>query len=134
MRVKRSKDINLIKQLHKEIFPYDTCDVLDTDIFWIVINQNNKAVGFCTVRPLECGIAYFNWAGLLSEATGQGLHRRMIRAREKWCRKENFETIVTYTTTDNIPSAKNLIRCKYDLFTPEYDWAGEELLYFRKNI
>lgn len=134
MQIRKTNNIDLVKGLLKEIFPSDEIDVAENDQLWIVWNEEKSPVGFCSLRPLEEGIAYLNWAGLLDEAKGQGLHKRMIRARESWAKKNNYKQIITYTTVSNIQSARNLLKTKYELFLPEYAWAGENYLYFQKDI
>lgn len=124
----------MAEQLHKKIFPSDECDISPTDELWIVYDEDKTGVGFCSVRPLEHNIAYLNWAGLTEAGRGQGLHKRMIQTRERWCRKNEFESIITYTTVDNIQSARNLLKSGYELFLPEYTWAGKNFLYFQKIL
>jgi len=134
VQIKKSSDIDLVRGLHQKIFPLDEPDLLETDQFWIVYSDRDKPVGFCSVRPLEYKTAYFNWAGLLEEAQGKGLHRRMIYTREKWCRRIGFKYIVTYTVIDNIQSSRNLLKCNYDLYLPEHYWAEKNSLYFQKKL
>lgn len=133
MRVRKTENIDLVRGLHQEIFPEDYKDFTEGDQHWIVWDEG-RPVGFCSLRPLDYGIVFLNWAGLLREAQGKGLHKRMIRVRERWCRANNKESIITYTTVDNIQSARNLLKLKYELFLPEYPWAGKNFLYFHKKL
>ena len=41
---------------------------------------------------------------------------------------------ITYTTVDNYPSANNLISQGFKLFSPEYAYAGRQMLYFQKIL
>jgi len=134
MHIRKTNQLEEVKELHKRIFPSDNCDVLETDELWKVMDSSGNAVGFCSIRSLEHKIVFFNWAGLLLKAQGKGLHKRMIRTREKWCRKNGVKSIVTYCVVENIQSARNLIKSGYELFIPEYQWAGKNNLYFIKNL
>ena len=136
MRIRKVSNYNKIRALHKEIFPVDECDIRNTDHLWKVEDDTNKLVGFCSLRLLECepNVVFFNWAGLLVEARGKGLQKRMIRTREKWCRKNNIKSIITYTTPANIQSASSLLKTGYLLYIPDYSWAGENILYFIKDL
>lgn len=91
--------------------------------------------GFCglTLRPEEPHVAYLKRAGVLPEARGNGLQKRMVRVREALARKLGIKQLVT-DTTDNIPSANNLIACGYKLYRPQAPWGFNNTLYWFKEI
>ena len=133
MKIRRIKDISKIKELHSLIFPEDDFDIEKTDELWLVYNDDNKEIGFCSLRVLPDKMAYFNWAGLLENYWGKGLHRRMISVRTRWAKKNKLEYLLTYTL-NNIHSSVNLIKSNFEVYEPNYEWADENCLYFRKKI
>jgi len=134
MKIRRTNKISEVKELHKIIFPSDDLDILEEDILWIVKNDKNENVGFCSLRILDNEIVYFNWAGLIEEAWGYGLHKRMIKTRLRWAKKHNYKYAITYALIDNIQSSKNLLKAKFELYIPDYEWGDEKCLYFRRKL
>jgi len=134
MRIKKTDKVDQIRELHARIFPQDDKDILDTDELWQIADDNNELVGFCSARVLDKEIIYFNWAGLLEKAWGQGLHKRMIKARVRWAKKNGFKYAITYTIIENIQSSKNLLKTGFELYIPDFEWGNEKCLYFRRKF
>lgn len=116
-----------INEMHLALFP--GLKVVETHIgyWWIVRGAKDKPVGFCGLwhsvqRPKDTG--YLARAGVLDDARGYGLQRRMIRVREAKCRSLGLMRAVTDTDYANIYSANNVLRCGYELFRPSIEWAG----------
>jgi GNAT superfamily N-acetyltransferase len=57
------------------------------------------------------GVLVLGNVGVLPEARGQGLQRRLIRVRERWGRAQNALRARTYVSADNGASLSNLMRC-----------------------
>lgn len=102
------------------------------NVYWLVKTPAGRAVGFCSVRPTTTDLdtVFLSRAGILPEARGLGLHRRMISVRLRWARKNGFKRAITYAQRDNIQSAVNLLRCGFMLYDPDYRWVGDSYLYF----
>lgn len=123
---------------------YDELKALDARVFfgcadefkenrdWWVIMSGNRIVAYCGCLYSE-GVCIFVRAWVHAEYRGQGIQRRMIKIRIKAARRA-CETVITYTTADNYPSANNLIKCGFLLYHPAYNYAGTEMIYFRKVI
>lgn len=134
MKLKRSEDWEKIKALHTLIFVDD--DYEEADAGWILWDQHECPVGFCTARLLtfENGV-FLTRAGILPGVRGRNLQRRMIHARERWAREQGREFVITYTSHDNYPSISNLLKAGYRFHSPEDAWAGrEEMHYFLKEV
>lgn len=133
--IKRTYDWDLVITLYRKIFPTDEFTLTQDDILWIVYN-GKKPVGFCSLCPLkhELGVAFCSAAGLLWEARGKKLHKRMIRVRTRWAKKNGIKTLITYTVYFNTLSARNLLSNGFELYLPAYKWAGTGMLYFRKDL
>jgi GNAT superfamily N-acetyltransferase len=134
--VRQSYDADLARYLHAKIFPTDEWYDRDTSVYWIVWDNYKRPVGFCMLAPVDKEIVFLSRAGLLKEARGKGLHMRMLKVRERWCKKMEFNTIITYTVLDNIRSSYNLQKAGYFLYEPEYKYASDEndCLYWIKEI
>jgi GNAT superfamily N-acetyltransferase len=100
---------------------------------WWLVMLNGMSVAFAGYVDgiTNPAFGYMIRAGVIPEARGRGLQRKLLRVREHHARRNGYCGLVT-DTTDNIPSANNLIRCGYRLFEPHTRWAFEHSLYWRK--
>lgn len=120
-----------IQKLDFKIFAGCGNEFLTNRAWWVVIIKN-KIIGYCGCIYSE-GICIFNRAWVHKDFRGKGIQKRMIKEREKAAKKQ-CGICVTYTTKNNFASANNLISAGFTLFCPQYQYAGEEMLYFRKKI
>ena len=137
MRIRQTKNFETIKCLHSELLPgveFETPE--NGNVYWLVRDGTGRLAGFCSVRPTSTdpGAVFMSRAGVLPHARKRGLHRRLIRVRLNWARRNGYQQAITYTTPDNIQSAVNLLKCGFMLYAPEYPWAGREMLYFTRNL
>ena len=131
--VRKTTKFELILLLNKEIFP---CDDLEIDKYttgW-VIWKDKKPVGFCTMRLLDHKIAYMDRAGILKEHRGKGLHKKLLRVRESYARRQGYKQMITYTVSDNFDSLFTLVRHGYHKYDPEYAYAGKSCHYVIKDL
>lgn len=139
VKIRKTKNKNLILKLNKSIFPKDPLTINPTDALWVCF-LNDFPMGFCTVRPVlnEPGTVFFNRAGLLPKARGRSLHKRLIAVRLAWAKKNNFKTAITYTLQHNNPSANNLMAMGFKLYEPAFRWANDtdekDCLYFYRDL
>lgn len=112
--------------------PHDDYDL--TGQLWLVRDETDDPVAFCAARKLqdEPGV-FLNRAGVLPCANGQGLQRRMIHARLRWCKEIGAEYALTYTLYHNHASIVNLLKCGFKFDEPNWKWAGD-VHYFAKEI
>jgi GNAT superfamily N-acetyltransferase len=137
LRLERSFDLEVIEKLNRKILPRDPLGAELTESWWWVMNDGRRPVGFCGARPLEAEpkVWFLSRSGLLPAYRGRGLQRRLIRARERCARSLDGDGtwMITYTVVDNPASSNNLIRCGYQLYTPDWRWAGGSL-YWRRAL
>ncbi len=69
------------------------------------------------------GSIYLARAGVVPEARGQGLQRRLIQVRLRWGRSIGATSAITYTLANNLASTNNLIRCGFVRYDPENPWV-----------
>lgn len=67
-------------------------------------------------NPTTLGFLYR--AGVLNNARGHGIQKRLIAAREASMREHGIKTSVTYTDPLSIGSMKNMIACGYEPYSP----------------
>lgn len=103
---------------------------------WWIAYYGKEPAAFAGITPstLGPGIGYLKRVGVLPEHRGQGLHRRLTRVREACARRNGWVAVIT-DTTDNVPSANNIIKAGYKLFDPPYGrWAFEHSCYWQKIL
>lgn len=128
MRIRRlpAEDHGLVLDLDARLFVADSeRPAVDANTaWWVVENQAGNVVGYAGAMLWEPDKAvYLHRAGLFESARGKGLHRRLIRVRERWGRLKGCSISYTYTSHANVASANNLIGCGYKLWTPS-TWGG----------
>lgn len=125
---------------------YDALVILDQNIvfkgcanefkenrdWWVVLNKYGVIIAYCGCLYSE-GICIFVRALVDRKHRGNGLQRRMILTRIRAAKRNKCKSIITYTTTDNIPSANNLIKCGFVLYNPSYAYVGKNVLYWIKK-
>jgi len=123
---------------------YEQLKVLDARVFygcgnkflknrdWWVIERGNVIIAYCGCWYNQ-SVCMFNRAWVHPNYRGQGIQTRMIKARLK-AAKEDCTIAITYTTIDNPKSANNLIKAKFKLYIPSYQYAGADKIYFSKHL
>jgi RimJ/RimL family protein N-acetyltransferase len=129
--IRRTKDFEQVKILHDKILPTDEHYNHDGNFYWLVKNKKGSPIGFCIATDIGDGLVFLSRAGILPCARGNGLHVRMIKCRVNWARSKGFNSIITYVDIDNVASSKNLIRAGFELYRPDWDYAGHNYNYFR---
>jgi GNAT superfamily N-acetyltransferase len=116
-----------LKKLDYKVF-YNCGDEFKQNRDWWVIVDKGKIVAYCGCLYSE-RVCIFVRAWVYQDYRGNGLQSKMIRARLKAA--AGCKMAITYTTSDNVHSANNLIRNKFLLYDPIYAYAGRDKLYFR---
>lgn len=98
---------------------------------WWVIVSGNKIIAYCGCSFVD-NICIFVRAWVHIDYRGKGLQKKMIKLRLKSA--YDCYIAITYTTIDNYPSANSLISQGFKLFSPEYAYAGRNMLYFQKEL
>lgn len=103
--------------------------------FWWVAEVRGEPAAFAGMYPsAQWGDAFYLCrAGVLPEFRGQGLQKRLIRARAEFARRAGARWLITDTTA-NPPSVNSLVCCGFRLYEPARPWANNRALYWRKAL
>lgn len=139
VRVRRhDNDVPLITYLDSRLFTdEERVEDIDQSAWWVGFNSANVPVAYGGIKVVsgDPKTAFLSRAGVLDEARGQGLQRKLIDLRLRWARQQGCSQVITYTHKDNTTSANNLIRSGFLLYSPEYAWVGREyFLYWTKTL
>ena len=102
---------------------------------WWLAYCDEDAVGFAGVAKAYTSVdaGYLNRSGVVEDHRGHGLQVRMLRARERYAKRQGWTMLIT-DTTDNVASANSLIKAGYKLYTPKWPWAFPHSLYWKKDL
>lgn len=132
-KVRQEDNISVAEELHNktgfenDVFPRN-------HIFWIARDEQDSPVAFCSISLVDKDTIFLSRAGVIKKYRGKKLHKRMIRARENYARRNGYKWIITYTLQDNVNSFVHLIKNNYQIYEPSWDWAGKDCIYFRKRL
>ena len=124
----------LLTTLQKACLPSDRLYFPEDGVWWLM-DHGSLHVGFACATPSlqhARGI-YLSRSGLLPAYRGRGLQKRLIRVRLNWARKAGYKIAVS-DTTDNHPSANNLIACGFRLYTPPIEYGYSKTLYWKRAL
>jgi GNAT superfamily N-acetyltransferase len=131
--IRKTNNIPLVEVIHSEIMPFDRLP-FEAAVFWLVWNQCYDPVGYCALTIIDPEIVFLSLCGLLPEARGNGLQKRMITVREKWARRNGYRVMITYVLKSNPHSYENLIKRGFMLYIPEYEYIDGPVFYFKKDL
>lgn len=101
---------------------------------WIGWQAGNKTSMSTAVVYPEEDLCYLSAMVVLPEYRGKGLQRQHIRTRVKWAKCQNISQVITCTHKYTHASSNNLIREGFELYEPDWRWAGPDYLYWSKSI
>lgn len=138
LRIKRApveKFRDVLHRIDSVCFPCDYKADYDRGQWWLVWDGPTPVAFAGAYIHAPDKYCYLYRVGVLSTHRGHGLQRRLIRVREQWGREQgDIKGFYTYTTSDNLASANNLIRSGYRLFIPSRRWGGKRALYWAKKL
>lgn len=135
MRIRRveltPKVLKQLDHLDRMIFPVDDPYPKANNHWWLV-EDGEGPLGFAGLEVKGAATVFLCRAGVFQRFAGQGIHRKLIRARETFARGLGYSTITTYVVGDNLKSANNFIRMGYRLYKPSAPVEGA--LHFKKEL
>ena len=132
----RSYEIaNTLRHLQKECLPNDEPYPINKGHWWIAYVDDVIPVAFAgLVRSsswYDCG--YLCRAGVLDKYTGNGIQKRLIKAREQYAKRLGWNWLIT-DTHQNPASSNSLIASGFRLYNPTHPWGLKNALYWRKRL
>lgn len=129
-------DLDAVLDLDRQLLPSAPWPPHPRTEWWAAFDVDGRIVGYGGGLPpgSDASIYYLSRAGVLPEARGHGLQRRLIHVRVAAARKHACASVVTYTSTDNAPSMNSLIAAGFRAYTPASYWVGPEFVYWRKPL
>lgn len=138
IRIYRTTDILAVRTLDATLWVPSVQDTFTRMDLWLAKDSTGILVGYASLKLVDGGsTAFLSKSGVLWNARGQGLQKRFIRVRERRARELGLSTIITYTSSDNVPSINSLISCGYKNYQPARDWGlpfGNGGLYWKKKL
>jgi len=135
MKIRRvSGADDALLRLQRRALPQDEPISTKVGWWWLAMDGDDPvafAGSYQSSRWLDA--IYLCRAGVLASHRGQGLQKRLIKAREQHARSIGMNWLIT-DTTDNPASANSLIGCGFRLYEPAAPWAGPTSLYWRKRL
>lgn len=131
-RISRTEDLDEVRELHTMTFPTDEW-VGDDREFWIARDSAGRSVGFAAaIYQPSTNVVSLDRAGVLPEAQGSDLQRRLIKARLRWARRLGAHMAIAYTSARNYPSMVNLLKCGFRFYEPRATglYEGEDRFHF----
>ncbi len=122
-----------LRALHTLTF-FDSAPPINPEVgHWWLAYCGGDAVAFAGMRPSITlpSFGYLERVGVLPGHRGHGLQRRLLRCREARAKRNGWLGVIS-DTTDNVPSANNLIASGYRIFSPKAPWSFSSAVYWRK--
>lgn len=136
-RTSKQADLKTIQELDAVFFA--GCVPPGGNIVWWIAKEIDESVGYAKVAGyagarIVDGEIYLERAAVCKWARGQGLQKKLIRARLRYGRAQRCTHAVTYTI-NNPASANSLISCGFRAYTPAYPWVdGDDVSYWRLKL
>ncbi len=134
------KDFPSLIAIHQECFWGSVEDIPDlyTGQWWLMYH-NSDPVAFCGLHHSQQyeKTGYLCRVGVSFHHRGRGLHKKLIKVRERWARSHGIDYLVTDTHLLNLASSNSLIRAGYRLWKPRrgQGWASyRNALYWWKKL
>lgn len=131
--IKKCEDVELVKQLHEQIFPADDWYDSPRSVMWVMW-KGTEAIAFAMLSETNDDYVFYSRAGVKKDYRGHGIQLRLIRVREKYARSKGYKKAITYTKIDNITSNRNLQKAGYWLYIPVNEYADKDCLYWIKEL
>ena len=125
----------VLTRLQKEILPSDKLCDTKVGLWWIVYTETGRAVGFAGMKQSSQfgNCVFLHRSGVVFEHTGNGLQKRLIKARLRKAKLMGFEIAVS-DTSHNPASANSLINCGFKMYKPSKPWGWDYTCYWRLKL
>lgn len=132
--IRQTTDAALIREMQLVCIPNAPRYPFE-DAYWWIAEEDGQCVAFAGYAPSQqwANTIYLCRAGVIPVARGQGLQKKLIRARLQHAKRHGAEWAVT-DTRRNPASANSLIACGFRMYTPQHPWGFTDACYWRKSL
>jgi len=125
-----------LADLQRTCLPGDEPEATQNGWWWLAVNKDGQEVGFAGMRPSDRWqqTMYLCRAGVLPEYRGQGIQKRLIRARLAKARALGNTHAITDCTTENPASARSLIAAGFRPYWPQVPWGLSHSIYWIRKL
>ena len=133
LKISQIEDEEEARELHELSFPGDSFPGAH-HTYWVARDEQKKLAGFASALITDYGACFLSRAAVAAQYQGRGLHKRLIRHRLRWAKRQGASYACTYTVAKNYPSILNLLGCGFRFYEPDEFWAGQSMHYLRKDL
>lgn len=134
--IRRTEDVDLVAELDRACFSTDAPMVQEKidQACWWVAKLAGEPVGYAGLLSQDGGArAFLCRAGVLPQARGGGLQKRLLRAREAHARKVGIPRLYTYTSVFNHASTNSLLSAGYRPYYASVE-GDNAFVYYQKTL
>lgn len=124
----------ILVELQRACLPHDSLYFPDEGVWWLAYHRHTPIAFACAAPSQQTpqGV-YLGRCGVTPAARGKGVQRKLIRVRLAWAKRNGYKWAVS-DTTDNVPSANNLIACGFRLYEPAVPYSFARAVYWKKRL
>ena len=129
--------LKALSDLQLECLPGDEPEPFRAESWWwLAIDGAGKVAGFAGMRPSDRWkqTIYLCRSGVLPGYRGQGIQKRLIRARLAKARALGNTHAITDCTTENPASARSLIASGFRPYWPKTPWGLPHSIYWIRKL
>jgi GNAT superfamily N-acetyltransferase len=129
-------DFDLLLELQRACLPSDKPYDTARGWWWVAFTAADVPVAFAglTETYADPWMGYLCRAGVVPEARGAGLQKRLIRTRLRLAKSLGMRSVVTDTAHGNHASANSLIATGFRMYQPAQCWAAPGAHYWRRIV
>jgi RimJ/RimL family protein N-acetyltransferase len=132
---------DILNKLDHECFPedpiYNKNDESDGDFHvWWLVYKGNLPIGYCGLRIYKSTHnAFFCRTGVSEKYRNKGINKELIKRTISWAKSNKINRIYTYTSSDNYPSMNSLIKHKFKITHPWFEYENyKDFVFLYRNI
>ncbi len=134
IRIRPTTAVRRIAGLDKRLFPEDDPPHYEGQ-HWFLGTHRGDVACYAGYRLVDDGkTAFLTRAGVSPSYQGQGLQKKLIKARLRHAKEQGATQALTYVIHDNTASLNSLIKVGFSFYEPEEPYEGGPFLYLRRAL
>ncbi len=131
--VRKTTNYQVVTDLNRQVFGEGMDLPFANHECWLAYDRGTP-IAYASYQRVEGNAVFLSRVGVLSDYRGQGLQKRLIKARCRDAKSKGVRWAITYTSLVNAASFGSLQSCGFKMYLPEFRWAGTEFIYWRKQL